>query len=385
VKQPPGSVLALLTHARQVPAPDRGRFATGLREALDQRGLIFETCHRVEAYVTGDEIDPRAFTLLPGGGLALRDEAAVRHAMTVAVGRDSAVVGEDQVLHQLRQAVDSARASGGLDPVLERLFAIALRAGRRARSWQQGPSKSLADVALASIERRRGPLHGVRILVVGAGRMGRLATRAAVASGASVAVANRTLTRANAVAHSSGARVEDFDPGIRISEFAGVVVALAGPWPIGKESVQALVESGSVVVDLSVPAAVPDELAADMGERLISADALALETRDGSLQETPRGRVEELVDGATEEFLAWLTGRQARTAAAALAERVNLLREAELAALWRQLSDLDPETRDAIDAMTRHFAQRVLREPLERLSHDVDGRTERAVREVFAL
>jgi glutamyl-tRNA reductase len=385
VNQPPGSVLALVTHARHVRATDRERFATSLREGLDGRCLIFETCHRVEAYVGGHKINRRALALLPDGGRVLRDEAAVRHAMTVAVGRDSAVIGEDQVLHQLREAVDSARAPGGLDPILERLFAIALRAGRRARSWQQGPSMSLADVALASVERRRGPIRGDRILVVGAGRMGRLAARAGVASGASVAVANRSPARAQAVARSSGARVEDFDPGVRISEFAGVVVALAGPWPIGPGTIRALVESGGVVVDLSVPAAVPDDLASSLGERLISADALARETNDEPLQGGAVGRVEELVDSATTEFLAWLAGNDARAAAAALAERVNLLRETELAALWQRVADLDPETRDAIDAMTRHFAERVLREPLERLSHDRDGRAERAVREVFAL
>ena len=71
--------------------------------------------------------------------------------------------------------------------------------------------------------------------------------------------------------------------------------------------------------------------------------------------------------------------------AAALADRANAAREAELAELWRRLPGLDPESRGAIDAMARHLAERLLREPLDRLGRDVDGAAERAVREAFAL
>jgi glutamyl-tRNA reductase len=381
----PVPIVAFVTHARHVPAIERERFATVLHRELAGRALVLETCHRVEAYLGNADDVARLAPALPADGRALTGEEAVHHAMTVAVGRDSVVVGEDQILHQLRASVDAARAAGTLDPALERLFALALQAGRRARSWRQGPARSLADVALASIEQQAGAIRGREVLVVGAGKMGRLAARAAVAAGASVAVANRSADGAEALAASTSARIEAFDPEARIGRFAGIVVALAGPWPIGGGTIDALAGSATVVVDLSVPAAVPVSLAEILGGRLITADALALGEVGPSTNDGSTARLDALVERSMREFVAWLKGRDGRAAAAALVQRADHEREAELAALWQRLPDLEPEARDAIEGMTRHLANRLLRKPLERLGRDTDGRDGRAIRDIFAL
>jgi glutamyl-tRNA reductase len=385
VSGPPVPIVALVTHARHVPATERERFATAAHRELAHRALILETCHRVEAYIASPDDAAGLAPALPPGGRSLTGEDAVRHAMTVAVGRDSVVVGEDQVLHQLRTSVDAARAAGSLEPALERLFALALHAGRRARSWRQGPTQSLADVALASIERQAGPVRGRDVLVVGAGRMGRLSARAAVAAGASVAVANRSPDRAAALAAAGGARIEAFDPGPRVAGFAGIIVALAGGWPIGAGTIAALAESATVVVDLSVPAAVPAGLAEVLGGRLVSADDLAVRDAVPAAPDGSTARLDALVDRSTAEFVAWLRGHDGRAAAEALVEQADRAREVELATLWRRLPDLEPEARDAIERMTRHLADRLLREPLERLGRDADGRDGRAIRDLFAL
>ena len=386
-KGSPGAVVALIAHARNVPVVERELFATRLRQAAGQ-ALLLETCHRVEGYLISPDdtqwLD--ATGVLPAGGEALIGEPAVRHAITVAVGRDSVVVGEDQVLHQLRESVDRARAAGALDASLERLFAVALQAGRRARSWRQGPQRSLADVALSSIEGQAGSLRGRDILVVGAGKMGRLAVRAATSAGASVAIANRSAEGAGSLEAASGASIEKFDPGRRAGTFAGVIVALGGPWLIGGETIGALAASATVVVDLSVPSAVPDAAAEALGPRFVSADALAVGDVDAATpQDGSRARVDALIDRTTVDFLDWLKGRDGRATAEALVTHADREREAELAALWRQLPDLEPEARLAIEAMTQHLAKRLLREPLERLGRDADGRDERIVRDLFAL
>lgn len=384
----PGTIVALVTHARQVSAIERERFAVRLRDALTGNALLLETCHRVEGYVIcPDDAERMTFAVLvPAGGRALTGEPAVRHAIAVAVGLDSVVVGEDQILHQLRESVDAARNAGGFDAILARLFAIALKAGRRARSWRQGPPRSLADVALASIERQIGPIRGRDVLVVGTGRIGRLVAQAATAAGASVSVANRSAEGAQSLAAMTGARSVAFDPGVQTAAFAGVVVALSGPWPMSANTVEALRGSNTVVVDLSVPAAVPMPVVAAIGQRFVSADALALADAE---PEPPQGgslaRLEALVDTMTAEFFDWFAGLEGRAAAEALIKRADREREAELAALWRRLPDLEPEARDAIERMTRHLAKRLLREPLERLGRDSDGRDERAVRDIFAL
>lgn len=386
--RPPEQIVALVTHARSVPAIERGGFGERLRGVGAGGAILVETCHRVEAYLaTADDPARVADGLgLPTGGRVLVGRDAVRHAISVAVGGDSVVVGEDQVLHQLRAAIAAARTDGGLDTDIERLFALALRAGRRARSWRQGPQPSLADLALGVMARQAGSLRGRELLVVGAGAMGRLAAGAASAAGATVSIANRSPDRARSLARSFHARPEAFDPGRRASIFAGVVVALGGTWAISSTTIDVLVAGGAVVVDLSVPPAVPVELAAALGIRLVSADDLALvEVVTGTDASPSDRRVEDLVERTTSEYLDWLSARDARTAAEALVRRADLEREAELQQLWRRHPELQPELRDAIERMTESFARRLLREPLERLGQDTDGRTERAARDLFAV
>lgn len=380
------ALLALVTHARHVRAAERERFAAKLRDDSAGQPLVLETCHRVEAYLVPADGDLQSAGWLPAGGRLLVGEAAIRHAIAVAVGRDSVVIGEDQILHQLRESVDAARGGGRLHPFLERLFALGLRAGRRARSWRDGTPRSLADVAISAIERQGGSLGGREVLIVGAGKMGRLAVRSAAATGASVWVANRSPERTIPIVSETGARIEAFDPGPAIDRFAAIIVALAGPWVIGHATVEALAASSTVVVDLSMPAAVPSAMAEGLDSRLISADALALADADRvAVSDRSLARLDALIDATTEEFCAWLEGRTGRVAAAAIAERAERERSAELDLLWRRLPGLDLDARDAIERMSQHLARRLLREPLERLGRDADGSHERAARDLFGL
>ena len=96
-------------------------------------------------------------------------------------------------------------------------------------------------------------------------------------------------------------------------------------------------------------------------------------------------RLDALIERTTLEYLDWLSGHGGRATADALIQRADREREAELALLWRRLPDLQPEARIAIEGMARHLAQRLLREPLERLGRDSDGRDDQAVRDIFAL
>jgi glutamyl-tRNA reductase len=386
--RPPGTLAALVTHARQVPATEREGFAQRLRAGMPTGTLILETCHRVEGYaILADEpMGLARAVVLPPGGAVLVGEAAVRHVVEVAVGRDSVVQGEDQVLHQLRASVAGARQADGLHPALQRLVELAFRAARQARSWHQGPHRSLADVALWAIEERVGTVRGRRLMVVGAGTMGRLATRAAVAAGAEVSLATRSTERARSLAATTGAYVEAFDPGRSANDFAGIIVALAGPWSIGIATIAALAGGATVLVDLSQPPAVPPAAVDALGPRLVTADALALVASSfGRSADASRTRVDELIDRTVGDFADWSARRDGRTTARLLAEHADREREAELAKLWRRHPGLEPEHREAIEAMTRHFAQRLLRAPLERLGRDRDGRAEESVRDVFAL
>lgn len=375
----------LSAHARSVDAETRSAFATWLRGRFTATpAVILETCHRAEAYLPAADLPGDAGSALPGGGRLLLDEAAVRHALRVAVGLDSAVVSEDQVLHQLRGSVAAARENGRLDPALERLFAIALRTGRRTRSWRTGPGASLGDLAVETIEDRAGSLAGRRLLVVGAGTMGRAAARAAVRRGASVVVASRSADRAEALAAAVGASSLPFDPGGDVGSFDGIVVALRGPWSLGQEAGDALTEVSSVVVDMSVPRALPAELAMRLGPRVVSIDDLAATDRS-ALDERVAARVLAAVEEGVGEFHAWLERREAAGTVRALADEAERERRAALEALWRRLPGLDEQQREAIDAMSRHLAGNLLRAPMARLAEDADGRREQAARDLFGL
>jgi glutamyl-tRNA reductase len=376
-------IVALVAHARRVPLADRERFSRRLA-ATEQRTVVLETCHRVEAYTVVRE-ETELLTRLPPGGEVLEGEAAAQHAISVAVGLDSVVIGEDQILHQLRTSITVARREQVLDPTLDRLFTLALRAGRRARSWRQDPAPSLADAAVAAIERRIGALRGRRFLIVGAGEMARLATEAATGRGAMVTIASRTPERADGLARTIGARTAPFDPGPGLTDFAGVLVALKGPWPIADSSTEALAAGRAAVVDLSVPSAVPDDLPRRLDGRFVSADDLAATEPAPPSNDRLRSRLNDLVATTLDEFRAWVDARSRRAAAAALAERADSERRAELDELFHRLPGLEPEARAAIEAMSEHLTGRLLREPLERMGRDVDGRAERAARELFAL
>jgi glutamyl-tRNA reductase len=170
-----------------------------------------------------------------------------------------------------------------------------------------------------------------------------------------------------------------------------VIVALSGPWPVGPSTIEALGASATVVVDLSVPAAVPSDLAESLGARLVTADALAGPDAEGhpsspgASLDASLTRSDALIDSTVTQFLEWQARAAGRSAAEALVLHADHEREAELAALWRRLPDLDPDVRDAIEGMTRHLAGRLLRGPLERLGRDSDGTDGQTVRDLFAL
>ncbi|MES2209342.1 MAG: NAD(P)-binding domain-containing protein [Chloroflexota bacterium] len=373
----------LVAHARNVPAPERERLADRILDAGDA-GFLLRTCHRVELYAS----DPRTVRQfdadLPPGIAVLSGDDAARHVISVAVGLDSVMLGEDQILHQLRTATTAARSSGTVDPVVDRLVGLALRAGRQARSWRSGPTPSLADAALAAVERRVGTLAGRRVLVVGAGEMGMLAAKRARSKEAIVTLASRTIEHARLAARQAGIETAPMDPGTTARELAAVIVATRGPWEIGHATVEALIEGAAVVVDLSVPMAVPERVAVRLGARFVSIDRLAVEPGpDDARADVPRMRT--LVDATVAEFASWMDRRGGRVAAHALAERAEHERLEELDKLWLRMPQLEPEARSAIERMSRHLASRILREPLERLGRDADGRAERAARELFAL
>jgi len=402
-------VIALVTHARTVPSDAREAFGDAAAALGDDpRVIVLRTCHRVEVYAAWDPAGPEGppeLPDLPAGGRRLEEHDAIRHLFAVAAGFDSIVVGEDQILHQVRDCLSERHlggfegsdvecrrgaraplpeaAPGELQPVLDRLFQLALHVGRQSRAWREGPPRSLADVALDRIAASGGSLKGREVLIVGAGRMSRLTALAAARREARVIVTNRSADRAAALAADvDGASV----PFGRIgpSGSAGVVVALAGPWELSPGSARSLVEAGVPVIDLSSPPALSPDLREALGERFVSVDDIARGPED-VVRDRVRRRIEQLLDEADAEFSHWVGGRGAVPAIKALTEQAESRRAEEMEKLLRRMPHLEVHDRDLVEQMSRRLVAGLLHAPLATLREDESGEREQAARDLFAL
>jgi glutamyl-tRNA reductase len=356
--------------------------------------VVVSTCNRVEVYTAisrfhGAAGDVRRF-LAGFSGLALEEfaahlydwyeERAVRHLFGVAAGVDSMVVGEAQILGQVREAFAAAQAERTVGPVLSALFTRAIKVGRRARN-QTGigaGQRSTVSVGLRVAAGQLGDLAGRRVLLVGAGGLARLAGRAVREAGAGeLVVANRTPATGAALARELGGRAVPLE-GVA-GELAAadlVIAATAGTTPtVTAAAVAAALDRRAgpqgerrtlVVLDLGVPRDVEPEVRELPGVVLADLDALraVLETDEG-----PRREVERVRALIAEESAAFMGGqREARLSPTirVLRARAEQVRQQELAKAAGRLAGLDDRQRAAVEAMTRGLVNKLLHDPMVR-------------------
>jgi glutamyl-tRNA reductase len=397
------SLVALTAHARHVPSEAREAFADAAEAAAaDPRAILLRTCHRVELYVVDEPapgLAPLDLPELPDGARRFEGPEAARHVFTVAAGLDSVVVGEDQILHQLRECLAGRHLPGavgcpvtvgspdrgamGLHPVLERLFQIALHLGRETRSWREGPPRSLADVALDRIVPATGPLLGRRVLVVGAGRMARLSALAASRQGARVLVANRSTDRAAALAYDANGEPAAFGPDAPLPDADAVILAIAAVWPLSADARRNLLAGTQTVIDLSSPPALDAATRAALGARYTSVDDLAQSPHD-ELRSRLRKRFERALADAEAAFEGWVRTRASVPAIQALTDLAEERRAEEIERLFRRL-DLPAEERELVEQMSRRLVAGLLHAPLVQLRDDGTGDLERVARSLFSL
>jgi glutamyl-tRNA reductase len=387
------SVVGLSHQSAPVELRERVAFADeelpGLLRALGH-GVVLSTCNRTEIYRWADrESDPEPAERflaqrlgVPDPDLSthlyrLRDRAAVRHLFAVAAGLDSLVLGEAQILGQVRTALEAAEAAGTAGPVLSRIFQGALRAGRRARA-QTFIGRHATSVSYAAVELARahlGDLAECQALVVGAGEMGELTARTLARYGVGVvAVANRTFENAWALVGRVGGRAigfEDLPAALREADI--VITSTNAPgFVIDRPMVEsALVSRGGrplFVIDIAVPRDVDPEVGSIPGVRLYNIDDLRAQC-DHNRERRRReiARVEAIIDAEVERTMAWLVARPAIPAIVALRDRAEEAREQELAEAMAKLRHLSAEDRAVVDQLTRALVRRLLHEPMLRL------------------
>jgi glutamyl-tRNA reductase len=257
-------------------------------------GVALATCHRVELYGFGG-----APTL---NGLRHRSgEEAVAHLLGVAAGLESVIVGEDEVLHQVRDALRTARAARRVDPRLARLFEIAVATGRRARSRRSASSGNLAQNAVAWL-RTMSNVERQTVVVGGAGHMGAALAHSLAQAGALVTVASRDPARASSLAHRYGGRGVGLADGAEaVSGAAAVAVALGGPWT---ELAQVPSLALPPIADISAPPSVPESVRGRLNGSFLGIDDLYHEP--AQLPGAYMKDASRLVASKTAEYVAWL-------------------------------------------------------------------------------
>ena len=348
------------------------------------------TCNRTEIYLLGRsaEAAARALPLIAArAGLAedtlaahtrcLTGADAARYLFRVAAGLESLVVGEPQILGQVRTAAEWARGAGAIGPILSRLFTYAVVAGKRARS-ETAISRGAGSVSHAAVELARsilGDLDGRRALVIGVGEMGQLVARNLVAHGArDVAVCNRSPERAALVAREIGGRVvpwEDLDEALREADIAVTATGAREP-VLTRDRLEPVAAQRNgrplLLIDIAVPRDV-DPIAATLpGVYLRDIDALH-DIREENLRERQEviPQVEAIIEEEVAAFTTWCHGREAVPVIRGLRERVEAVQQQEVERALRRLGHLSERDREVVRALAHGLVNKIVHEPVTRL------------------
>jgi glutamyl-tRNA reductase len=375
-------------------------------------GAVLSTCNRIEVYAVvskfhGGAQDLRNFLAefrhvapedFTDRLYTYHDDAAVHHLFRVAAGIDSMIVGESEILGQVRRAFASATEEGTAQRVLGAAFRKALKAGKRARTdtaiARNPVSISSAAVDLARKAFADSSLAGKKVAIVGAGKMGRLAAQALAAAGASdVTVVNRSQERAQDLADAFGATPLPIEELFNVLVTADIAItSTTAPETIIDErmikEVIARRPAGSTlfIVDIAVPRDVEASVRDIPGVVLRDIDDLrgVVDANIGSrLSEV--SKVEEIISSEVASFTEWQKSSEIAPTISELVARAEQVRVQELA----KLSGLTPEQSETVDRVTKKMVAKLLHPALEKakeLAASKQGHTYlTALRELFEL
>jgi len=349
--------------------------------------VVVSTCNRTEAYVVAERFhaafgEVRDFFCTLSGAAPAElsdhlyvhyDDDAARHLFRVTSGLDSAVLGEHEILGQVRTAWDAARTEGTAGTVLNQLFRHGISAGKRART-ETDISRGTASISHAAVSMAKnhlGTLEGSRVLVVGAGEMAEGMIVALAAAGpAAVQVANRTPSHAEALA----ARVGGHQLPLANLEDALVEVDLlltstgATSVIVDHASVGAVIERRAgrplLIVDIAVPRDVDPAVARLAGVTLLDMDDLSRFADTGHVRRQAEvAAVESILVDETERFSADRSAREMAPLIESLRGQAEAVRRAEIERALAAHPDLDEDAREALERATAALVNKLLHQP----------------------
>jgi len=376
-------------------------------------GMIMSTCNRVEL-VTNAREDAEA-TPIVRTFLAeyhhcelaafephfywLRQRDAVRHLVRVASSLASMILGEPQVLGQVKEADATARKVGALNRVLGVIVSHSLAVARRVRR-ETAIGSSAVSVYYAAVELAKkifGSLRGKTILVIGAGKMSELAAKHLLASGASaIFVSNRTYERAQELARAFHGTAVRFDELFGAISRADVVISSTGAphFVITKDLAQKLLAARRNRPILLVDIAVPRDIEPAVNE-LDNAFVYDIDDLEAVVEANRRERqreaaqAEKIIEEELVRLERRLSTRELAPTIVAIEEHLNRIRESEFERFSGRLSSLTPDQRQAVEALARGIQNKILRGPLLELKGGADrpehGNIVRLMRRIFGV
>ena len=386
-------VWALGLNHHTAPLDLRGRFAfaidqvaptlQGLRASLSRQpeATLLSTCNRTEIYCAGEraEIDSTLQWLASSGGVgsealrehtyALHDADAARHAFRVASGLDSMVLGEPQILGQMKDAVRAADEAGAMGTTLHQLFQRSFAVAKEVRTSTEvgSHSISMAAAAVRLASQIFEDLGRIRVLFVGAGEMIDLAvTHFAAKNPRSMAIANRSMDRGEKLAAQFGAQVMRLSElPDRLHEFDAVISCTASTLPlIGLGAVERALKKRRnrpmFMVDLAVPRDIEPEVKSLEDVYLYTVDDLASVIQTGQAhRQAAVAEAEVIIDAGVQSFMHWMVQRGSVPLIQQLNAQADEWREAEMARARKMLAKgEDPEK--VLEALSRGLTQKML-------------------------
>ncbi len=371
--------------------------------------VILSTCNRTEVYVHAERFHD-AFhdvrdSLSRLSGLPVDEfvdhlyvhyhDEATRHLFLVTAGLDSAILGEHEILGQVKSAWELARVEGFAGPLLGQVFEHAVQCGKRVRT-ETGIGRSTASLSHAAVSlvtEHLGSLDGRRVLLVGAGEVGAsVATALAKSAAVQVEVTNRTDARAGSVAAAVGATTVPLDRlGEAIDRADVIIAATSAPgYLIDATIVSSPASDRTVFLDLGVPRDIDPDVASVPGvDLLVLADLQAFANRGIEHRQKEAVVARSLVSEELERYAEASSARLMAPLVGGLHRRSEQLRAEEVARHARRLASLDDDQREAVDAMTRALVAKLLHEPSVRLKKAAGShrgeRLAEAARELFDL
>lgn len=355
----------------------------GIREAL-----ILSTCNRVELLTVQDAAQSEnpgtlnflnEYLSIPVTDLKphlyeFREREAIRHLFRVASSLDSMVVGEPQILGQVKEAYTKGREVGAVASTLEGLLQRAFTVAKRVRTETQigSSSVSIASVAVDLARKIFDSLEGKTVLLVGAGKMSELAARHLIQQGAaSILVANRTQSRAEQIAKDFNGQVIPFDHLYEQADRADIVITSTGaPQKIfgrshGQHFLQRRRNRPMFFIDIAVPRDVDPGMNDVEGCFVYDIDDLQ-QVAQAHLADRSREAeaAEAIVTGEVDKYLQRLQSLNAVPVIQSLQQYAEAMRQAELRRSQSRLATLTPEQREAVEALTRSLTAKFLHHPL---------------------